>query len=155
MIPVFIWTDLESWMLIGCHSLNGVNFSICNTNIAWCKIVDVILAEFAEHSFAFSSSVLLQNNSTRCQMLEERFPCPNNCGRSYLKKFTLTRHLKYECNREKQFKCRLCFREFAHKADMRTHMGIVHKMILWKGLQFQPLFFIVCKIGFLMYLRTE
>lgn len=60
-----------------------------------------------------------------------RFYCPNDCGRSYLKKFTLTRHLKFECGKTKQFKCSFCFKYFSHKSDLKTHTIVVHKVIDW------------------------
>ncbi len=58
------------------------------------------------------------------------FICPNNCGRNYLSKSSLTRHLKYECGRAKQFICEFCEKPFSHKADMKIHVGVVHSKIL-------------------------
>lgn len=55
------------------------------------------------------------------------FVCPNQCGRKYLRKKHLSRHLKYLCGVPKQFKCFLCDKEFGLKEKRRRHMIRMHK----------------------------
>ncbi|XP_065209943.1 zinc finger protein 69-like [Planococcus citri] len=43
------------------------------------------------------------------------FYCPLRCGRKYKYKWNLNQHLRYECGQEKQFKCTMCSKTFAHK----------------------------------------
>ncbi|KAF0755432.1 longitudinals lacking protein, isoforms A/B/D/L-like isoform X7 [Aphis craccivora] len=38
--------------------------------------------------------------------------CLNNCGRTYLNKKSLIRHLRYECGVKRQFQCSMCFHQF-------------------------------------------
>lgn len=57
------------------------------------------------------------------------FICPNSCGRQYKYKGDLHRHWKYECGREKQFKCSECPKAFGRRSTLKTHIGIVHKII--------------------------
>lgn len=55
--------------------------------------------------------------------------CPNKCGRKYQHKRSLKAHLRYECGVEPQFTCDICFRKFVHNGHLRTHRGIVHRVI--------------------------
>lgn len=56
--------------------------------------------------------------------------CPRNCGRKYVQKSSVLRHLKYECGVPKKFKCIICGKDFALKENYRTHMGVRHKIII-------------------------
>ena len=62
--------------------------------------------------------------------LNECWYCPNNCGRKYKRKTHLNRHLKYECGVPKQFKCDVCDKPFTHKESLKTHLGVVHQVIM-------------------------
>lgn len=57
------------------------------------------------------------------------FICPNNCGRKYKHKCNLYKHLKYECGKVGQFECTICFKRYTQKASLKTHMGLIHKII--------------------------
>lgn len=61
--------------------------------------------------------------------LGSRFFCPNNCGRSYKKKNTLGRHLRYECGVEPKFKCHICYKKFPYELSMKLHMASIHKRV--------------------------
>nr|CAH7735866.1 unnamed protein product [Callosobruchus chinensis] len=48
------------------------------------------------------------------------FGC-RTCGRSYKRKSELTRHLRYECQKEKMFACKICFKSFHIKSSLKRH----------------------------------
>lgn len=55
--------------------------------------------------------------------------CPNDCGCKYKHKSSLSKHLKFECGVEKQFKCLKCGNRFTLKHHLITHMLSIHKMV--------------------------
>lgn len=58
-----------------------------------------------------------------------RWICPNNCGRTYKEKFSLTRHCRKECGVEPQYRCMICSKPFKRKESLKSHTYIVHKDI--------------------------
>lgn len=63
------------------------------------------------------------------QTASPTYPCPNNCGKIYQKKGSLSIHCKYECGKEPQFTCRVCSKKFKRPDSLKTHLGIVHKVV--------------------------
>ncbi|XP_065203457.1 zinc finger protein OZF-like [Planococcus citri] len=57
------------------------------------------------------------------------FSCPNNCGKTYKHKGSVTFHVKYECGKEPQFVCMICERKFTQPGSLKSHLGVVHKVI--------------------------
>lgn len=49
------------------------------------------------------------------------FGC-NTCGKRYVLKKSLWRHVHLECNVEPKFPCPLCGRKFRQKIHLRTHL---------------------------------
>jgi hypothetical protein len=49
------------------------------------------------------------------------------CGKVYMRKGTLTRHLKFECGKEPQFQCPLCPLRTKHKSSLLTHIYCKHR----------------------------
>lgn len=53
------------------------------------------------------------------------FPC-DVCGRVYLHKRSLTRHLRYECGKAPQFSCPYCPNKFKRKGTFQSHLFAIH-----------------------------
>jgi Zinc finger, C2H2 type. len=53
------------------------------------------------------------------------FPC-ERCGRSYVRKDSLQRHLKYECGKEPTFQCPFCPQRCKRKAHQIRHIRRQH-----------------------------
>lgn len=70
-----------------------------------------------------------QGNDDFVDEAEEIFRCPNSCGKKYKHKCSLSKHLKYECGSLKLFKCHMCQRRFAQKNHLKTHLGLIHKVV--------------------------
>lgn len=49
------------------------------------------------------------------------------CGRHYIRKDSLQRHLTYECNKEPQFPCPFCPQKCKRKAHQMRHILRQHK----------------------------
>ncbi|KAG8259306.1 hypothetical protein J6590_014775 [Homalodisca vitripennis] len=54
-----------------------------------------------------------------------QFPC-YQCHKAYRHKTSLTKHLKYECGKEAQFRCEFCPYRAKQKANMNVHVMIKH-----------------------------
>lgn len=53
------------------------------------------------------------------------FQC-TQCGKVYMSKGNLTRHLKFECGKEPQFQCPHCPVRTKHKSSLLTHIHCKH-----------------------------
>ena len=53
------------------------------------------------------------------------FPC-DRCGRSYIRKDSLRRHLKYECGKQPTFQCPFCPQRCKRKAHQIRHIRRQH-----------------------------
>lgn len=56
--------------------------------------------------------------------------CPNGCGRKYKRSCHLKRHMKYECGVSRQFCCVYCMKEFSRRSTLKTHVAMVHGILL-------------------------
>lgn len=63
------------------------------------------------------------SSSTR---LRGSFPC-DKCGRIYIRKDSLQRHLQWECGKEPQFQCPFCPQKCKRKAHQIRHIRRQHK----------------------------
>ncbi len=59
------------------------------------------------------------------------YGCPQ-CGNVYKHKTSLYKHLKYECQKEKQFQCWCCKKKFARKGHLQSHCKYVHDINISK-----------------------
>jgi uncharacterized C2H2 Zn-finger protein len=66
------------------------------------------------------------DSRNRVAVGENGFRC-TQCGKVYLRKGTLTRHLKYECGKEPQFQCPHCPLRTRHKSSLLTHIYCKHR----------------------------
>lgn len=58
-----------------------------------------------------------------------RYICPNNCGRTYSSEASFKFHFKYECGKEKNYKCAICGRLFLRKTNLKVHTVNVHGIV--------------------------
>lgn len=61
--------------------------------------------------------------------MPKKYVCPKKCGKKYKYKAGLSSHLKYECGVEPKFECYVCYRKFAHRSNMRSHLCRKHKIL--------------------------
>ncbi|KAK0163071.1 hypothetical protein PV327_006782 [Microctonus hyperodae] len=66
--------------------------------------------------------------SPRIKQLWRPFPC-HTCGKSYTRKDTLRRHLRYECGKNPQYICYVCKKGFKQKSNFQRHNTNVHDCI--------------------------
>lgn len=59
----------------------------------------------------------------------ERYICPKHCGKTFVQKGSLVRHLKYECGVIKQFQCEKCLNRFCYKFQLQKHIKRKHHKI--------------------------
>jgi len=57
---------------------------------------------------------------------KELFECVN-CGRNYLHRRNLWRHMKLECGKEPTFQCPYCPKRTKQKVHMKSHITIRHE----------------------------
>ena len=55
-----------------------------------------------------------------------RFPC-GLCGRCYVRKDSLQRHVKYECDKEPQFPCPFCSQRSKRRSHQIRHIQRQHR----------------------------
>lgn len=61
----------------------------------------------------------------RKDLKEKKYKC-KKCSRTYVTKYSLDSHLKYECGVSPKFQCEYCQMKFKLKGNMLRHIGRVH-----------------------------
>lgn len=51
--------------------------------------------------------------------------CPQ-CGRTYVHKYTMQTHMKYECNQKPQFICQFCGKGIYYPSNYKKHLMSKH-----------------------------
>lgn len=80
--------------------------------------------EYFSNGLMYVSSELRSKQSTFI-ITDSGYGCPQ-CGNIYKHKTSLYKHLKYECQKEKQFECWFCRKRFARKGHLQSHCKYVH-----------------------------
>ena len=80
--------------------------------------------EYFSNGLMYVSSELRSKQSTFI-ITDSGYGCPQ-CGNNYKHKTSLYKHLKYECQKEKQFECWFCKKRFARKGHLQSHCKYVH-----------------------------
>lgn len=114
---------MENWQLSICCWYSFRKSKIIIPSV--CALIFLSAVASAKHSTCESPQKLIISGDQ-----DVIFFCPNHCGRTYTVKGSLSRHLKYECGTSKKFNCEFCRRQFCHKADLKKHVGLVHKTIM-------------------------
>lgn len=55
------------------------------------------------------------------------YNCPNNCGKRYKHRASVSNHFRFECGLAPQFVCKYCDKKCARKYTLKSHMLSVHK----------------------------
>lgn len=71
-----------------------------------------------EDLFKFDEKLVHQN--------QKDFLC-NTCGKSYLRRSLLIRHLRFECLKEPSFLCPFCPYKAFHNFHLKSHIAFKHK----------------------------
>lgn len=79
----------------------------------------------------FSSADAMKSKKSTFIITDSGYGCPQ-CGNVYKHKTSLYKHLKYECQKEKQFQCIYCMKKFARKGHLQSHWKYVHDVNLSK-----------------------
>lgn len=61
--------------------------------------------------------------------IEYRYSC-DVCGKSYKNNKSLTRHIKYECQKEPNIQCSMCEYKAKYKAALKKHVEAVHLKLM-------------------------
>lgn len=66
-------------------------------------------------------------NVTGVLIDQERYICPNLCGRSSKNPKYLEYHLRHECG--VKFSCHLCSKTFNQKSHLKRHLILIHRIV--------------------------
>jgi DNA-directed RNA polymerase subunit RPC12/RpoP len=80
----------------------------------------------AEQQSFIPTSVLQQFPSIRSSSNPGSYPC-TQCGKMYMWRTNLQRHLRLECGKEPQCKCPYCPHKTNRKDVLLTHVKLIHK----------------------------
>lgn len=83
-----------------------------------------------------------ENKKVRCIAVEiiSRFFFPATskklwlcfqCGKRYMWKDSLKKHLRVECGKEPTYECPICGRKFKHKHRWQSHARLIHYLDIW------------------------
>lgn len=81
---------------------------------------------FAEHQNFIPTSVFQPVLSHRSSSNPGSYPCIQ-CGKMYMWKTNLQRHVRLECGKEPQCKCPYCPHKTNRKDVLLTHVKLIHK----------------------------
>lgn len=56
-----------------------------------------------------------------------RYYC-SKCNKNYKHRRHLTSHITYECGKEPQFVCEMCFKKFHQKYTLNAHLRQIHRV---------------------------
>lgn len=78
--------------------------------------------------YSVSIAVNRLNNSSKQKYFgADAFYC-TQCGRMYRRKKNVITHLKYECNKEPQFVCKICGKAIYYRSNFKRHMLAIHQI---------------------------
>jgi len=73
-------------------------------------------------------SVYRYNNSAKQKYFgADAYEC-KQCGRTYRRKKNVMCHMKYECNKDPQFVCKICGKAIYYRSNFKRHMMVNHQI---------------------------
>lgn len=78
------------------------------------------------YSILVSHSVCWKLSKSEFVMVDDRYLCPNQCGRSYKALHGVRQHVRYECGVRPKFSCAFCTKSFSYRSVLKIHMATVH-----------------------------
>lgn len=60
----------------------------------------------------------------------------HRCGKRYMWRDSLKKHLRVECGKDPTFECPICGRKFKHKHRWQSHARLIHYLNIW--LSYKP-----------------
>lgn len=80
-------------------------------------------------TFHFILGNRFNNRSRQRYFGADAFNC-FQCGRVYRNKQSLTSHMKYECNKDPQFVCKICGKSTYYPSNFKKHMVLSHQVFI-------------------------
>lgn len=110
------------------------NYNICSLFIIWFLLYQTVLdwyfyvcymdIIYYYFIFIFSVSYNVRHGKPRKNRCGD-YTCPQ-CGRTYVHKYTMQTHIKYECNQEPQFVCQFCGKGIYYPSNYKKHLLLKH-----------------------------
>lgn len=94
--------------------------------LGWSTTRGEILTSLTELNATKKNTKTTKKKVTSGGRLKGNFPC-DKCGRTYIRKDSLQRHLQWECGKEPQFQCPFCPQKCKRKAHQIRHIKRQHK----------------------------
>ncbi|XP_033210168.1 zinc finger protein 678-like isoform X2 [Belonocnema kinseyi] len=123
------WSDFCITTHISSDNNSSANTLIEYENDDNLEIKEEVIEDKEEEDISAGNSELWSQNKQRIQesrhKLGKKYKC-KKCARTYSHLYSLTHHLKYECDVTPQFDCTFCGKQFKRKNHMNRHVGLVH-----------------------------
>lgn len=142
--PLLIRTYTRNFSIrVACSTLMEIemNSPIYVPNFTW-KITSVCVTDTAFLVCYVRNMTYHENKKIRCIAVEiiSRFFFPATskklwlcfqCGKRYMWKDSLKKHLRVECGKEPTYECPICGRKFKHKHRWQSHARLIHYLDIW------------------------
>lgn len=103
-----------------------VDFHLCFFRFILTISLYFSLIHFLLSSFSFCFLLfLVRISSSFPPFKDKRYKC-DRCWKSYIYKDGLTRHKRYECGIEPQFRCPYCPHRAKHRGNLKKHIYSLH-----------------------------
>lgn len=129
VMGVRVWSIYAKKYVGQIKLLSKAQIYICNF------LISDVISQFLLQSIKILSlslsllQILLRHlSAVGTPQIESPFKC-GQCGKSYLYKKSMLRHLRLECGKEPQFYCRYCPHRTKHKSSLLMHITNKHREV--------------------------